>query len=67
VALTHTIPPLKKGCRGILNLPLPLFTKEGEFPRPLGERDRVRGRTPRLLTQTPLYERGISLYPLGRE
>jgi len=29
------------------------------FPIPSGERMKVRGRTPCLLTQTPLYERGI--------
>ena len=46
--LTRKIPPLEKGDEH----PHPL-------PLPSGERMKVRGRTPCLLTQTPLYERGI--------
>jgi len=38
------------------------FSTEGEIVSPLTEARRarrVRGKTPRLLTQTPFYERGI--------
>jgi len=34
--------------------PLPQGERKIKFPLPYGERGRMRGRTPRLLTQTPL-------------